>query len=213
VVTRQGPVVAEIKSEYVYTNGHVLTVTVIMNAADPGVEIHTHASGDRLIHRYRGKEVRIHSPHPRLDQVKDMVLSWKDDRMRHPYLLMRAREFNEAASYNHANFNKSADAKGLLKTLDTLGDMDLMREPKHVTFLYDSNIDSDRLTKAEREIAKAQFAYLGYLLHNPAHWSFERGMNSGNPNMVVSRILSLSMLGLCMRGNPQGAAWVEYGKE
>jgi hypothetical protein len=168
---------------------------------------------DNLIKRYRGKVMSVNSPLPRLDEVKDMVLAWRDKGQRHPYLFMTQREMQHAAGRNVGAYNQITNAKKLLHELDKLGDIDLMRDPKKIACLYDANIDAGRMTGDQREIAKAQFAYLAYTLQDPAHWSFERGMNSGNPNMVVSRILSLSLFGICMRGNPQGQKWVDYGKD
>ncbi|NQZ67306.1 MAG: hypothetical protein HRT89_04495, partial [Lentisphaeria bacterium] len=45
---QQGPIQVKTKSTYRYSNGKTLTISVIMNAADPGVEIHTHSDGDML---------------------------------------------------------------------------------------------------------------------------------------------------------------------
>ncbi|MCJ8331163.1 MAG: hypothetical protein HRT89_07930, partial [Lentisphaeria bacterium] len=167
--------------------------------------------GKKLLQRYHGKYMSINSPLPRLDEVKDMTLEWKDKR-KHPYLFLNKNAFVKAAQYDQAAYKSATNVTYLLKALDSLGHFDLMREPKHIVFLYDMNIDSPRLTKEQRAIAKAQMAYLGYLLENPMHWSFERGMNSGNPNMVVSRILSLSMIGCNMPGSIQGQKWIEYGR-
>jgi hypothetical protein len=96
----------------------------------------------------------------------------------------------------------------LRRHLGLLGDFDLMRNITEVTALYDCLIDTDLVPEEEKPLLRAQMAYLGYKLADPATWSIERGYMSGNPNMSVSYILGLGMIGCTIPDHPRAAEWV-----
>lgn len=168
------------------------------------------ADGRRLLDTYRGKEMTAHTPAPRLDEVKDMVLDWPDGRAKHPYLFMDARQVGNASARNTKAYAQARSVAGLRATLNRLGDIDLMRHVMAAAAQYDMIIDSDLITPAERKLFKAQAAYLGYQVVSPLHWSYERGYCSGNPNMTVSRIANMGVLGCALRDNPAGKRWALY---
>jgi hypothetical protein len=84
---------------------------------------------------------------------------------------------------------------------------DFMRSGTTLTNLYDGLIDSGLLTPAEQRLARARMAYVGYLLADPTMWSVERGYCSANPNMSVSYILNLGVVGCLFPEHPRAMAW------
>ncbi len=84
---------------------------------------------------------------------------------------------------------------------------DFMRSVTVLTNLYDILIDSGLLTPAEQRLTRARMAYVGYILADPRVWSVERGFCSANPNMSVSYILNLGMVGCLLPEHPRAAAW------
>lgn len=91
--------------------------------------------------------------------------------------------------------------------LSLLGDFDLMRGAPIVAALYDSVIDAGLVTPTEREIFRAQMAYLAYRMEDPSTWSVERGYNASLPNMNVSYILGLGIVACALRDHPRAAEW------
>ena len=92
--------------------------------------------------------------------------------------------------------------------LALLGDFDLMRHTCIVVNLYDGVIDSDLVSPQERRLFRAQMAYLGYKLADPATWSMERGYCSGNNNMTVSYILNLGTVACAIPDHPAAQEWI-----
>lgn len=92
--------------------------------------------------------------------------------------------------------------------LALLGNFDLMRHTCIVVNLYDGVIDSDLVSRQERRLFRAQIAYLGYRLADPATWSMERGYCSGNNNMTVSYILNLGTVACAIPDHPAAQEWV-----
>ena len=100
-------------------------------------------------------------------------------------------------------------AERLRRHLNLLGKFDLMRHTTVVTALYDALIESDLITAKERPVLRAQMAYLGYTLADPATWSIERGYRSYNPNMSVAYVLSLGMVACLLPDHPKAREWVQ----
>jgi len=59
----------------------------------------------------------------------------------------------------------------------------------------------------EKPLLRAQMAQLGYKLADPATWSIERGYMSGNPDMSVSHVLGLGMIGCTIPDHLQPTIW------
>jgi len=95
----------------------------------------------------------------------------------------------------------------LRRHLGLLGNFDLMRHTVVVAALYDALADSGLVPESEKPVLRAQMAYLGYKIADPATWSIERGYRSGNPNMSVSYVLSLGIIGCLLPDHPQARAW------
>jgi len=164
---------------------------------------------DRLLKRFEGTHMSVHSPLPRLNEVKDMVLAWKSGRKQHPWLMVNGqRELERAAVYDQSAFTVGTDIDSLRLQLDTLGRFDPMRAPKPLAYLYDGCYEA--IDPSERDLFKAQMAYVGYLLRNPLFWAFERGANSGNPNMTVSRTVNVGLIGCVLLDHPEGKVWAQY---
>jgi hypothetical protein len=166
--------------------------------------------GTRLLERYTNKFMSVHSPLPRLNEVKDMVLEWPDGPEKHPYLFLNAEELEAAGKRSPAALAEARDVNALRSTLDLLGSLDLMRGTMAVAARYDTIIDSGQITAEERRLFRAQAAYLAYVCADPFHWSFERGQCSGNPNMTVSRVMNLGILACALRDHPMGKKWATW---
>ena len=143
-----------------------------------------------------------------LDSVKDMVLDWPASAEKHPRLFFTADEMTAAAKENPAALKQFQDVPKMRNYLGLYGYFDTMRYAAMVACLYDGNIDSDRITPAERTCSRAQMAYLAYRLANPANWSPERGFRSGNPNMTVTHTLNLGLAACTLRDHPLAKSWV-----
>lgn len=165
---------------------------------------------DRLKEVFLLKQTGMHTPMPRLDAIKEMVLEWPDGKEKHPCLLMTTEEFRAAAAREPKALADLQDPKALAKMLDGIGTMDWFRYPQEVSCRYDALVDSGLLAPEERNLVRARTAFLAYLVGDPIHWSFERGFCSGNPNMTVSRIYNVGILGLALRDHPMSRAWAEY---
>jgi hypothetical protein len=152
----------------------------------------------------------VHGPLPRLNEVKDMVLDWPDGRDKHPYLFMDLREMEAAGQRHAAALGDARDVEALRKDLDALSAIDLMRHVIGVACRYDAIIDSALISPQDRALFKAQAAFLAYQAAGAFHWSFERGYCSGNPNMTVSRIIGIGILGCALRDHPMGKTWAMY---
>ena len=170
---------------------------------------HTAEEG-RLMDVFQIRATGAHTPMPRLDVIKDMVLEWTDTPEKHPSLLMTPEEFRAAGERNPKSLATLQDTKGLRTLLDQVGVIDWFRRPQEIAFRYDALIDSGLFSPAERNLIRARTAFLTYLVADPFHWSFERGFCSGNPNMTVSRIYNAGILGLALRDHPKSRAWAEY---
>ncbi|MHB9132640.1 MAG: hypothetical protein ACYDBB_16345 [Armatimonadota bacterium] len=84
---------------------------------------------------------------------------------------------------------------------------DFMRSTTVLTNLYDILIDSGLLTPEEQRLASARMIYVGYIIADPNTWSVERGYCSANPNMSISFILNLGIVGCLFPEHPQATAW------
>lgn len=162
-----------------------------------------------LLNTFLCKATGFYTPLPRLDDIKDMILDWPD-RLRHPALFADERTLAALGNWNAAAYRDMRDPDKLRALLNRLGELDYMRNIIEIAVRYDAVIDSPEITPEERSLLKAQTAYLGYLLADPFHWSYERGYASGNPNMTVSRYVNLGILGFALRDNPAGEAWARY---
>ena len=99
--------------------------------------------------------------------------------------------------------------KPLRDQLARMGRFDVMRGAIPTVTLYDVLIGSDLLTPADKELFRAQMAYLGYVLASPQCWSMERGFISGNPNMSCSYTLSLGVIACALSDHPAAKGWAE----
>ena len=190
---------------YATADGAVLRMNLL--AGQRRLSIGAETDGTRLLARYRGKTMSVYGPLPRLNAVKDMTLEWPDGKERHPYLFMSADEIRKR---DPKALQDAANVSSLRGTLDKLGTIDLMRQVMATAARYDLAIDSGLLKPEERKLLKAQMAYLGYVTADPFHWSFERGCCSGNPNMTVSRVANLGLVGCVLRDHPMGKKWAMY---
>ena len=160
--------------------------------------------------RYAEKYMSVHTPLPRLNDVKDMVLSWNDSKRPRPYLMLDKRSAEASAALMHKAYEGATDLETLRSALADWTTMDLMRAPARLAFIYDMVIQSDSMDARERGILKARLAYLEYMLLDPLHWSFERGMCSGNPNMTVSRYCNIGIVACALADHPKGPEWAQY---
>lgn len=148
--------------------------------------------GTAVTDTFLRKAITTHSNLPLLDEVKDMVLDWPDGAPEPPA--------GDAAAPVTAD-----------ETLDKLGNIDLFRMNEGMRiFDHYRRIVGAAASPAQRRLHKAQMAYLAYTASDPRHWSFERGMCSGNPNMTVTRICNIGLFGLTLEGHPRGREWFEY---
>jgi hypothetical protein len=97
--------------------------------------------------------------------------------------------------------------------LSLLGNYDGMRVLLVVASLYDGLIDSDLISPRDRELFRAQMAYLAYRLEDPGMWSLDRGYNSGNPNMSISYILGLGIVACALADHPRAQHWIHSAIE
>lgn len=157
---------------------------------------------------FTGGNQTAHTPNPRLDEVKDMVLAWPDGEPRNPHLFLNAEDLAAAAESSPALWEGLHNVAALVQTLDALGRIDLMRNPMAAIGRYDALVNSDRITVEQRKLIRAQAAYLAYRLASPLTWSVERGYTSGNPNMSVSFAANLGLFALALRDHPMSDAWL-----
>ena len=73
--------------------------------------------------------------------------------------------------------------------------------------LYDALIDSPVVPDAQRPVLRAQMAYFGYRLADPAVWSAERGYASGNQNMTQTWELSRGLVACTIPEHPMAKTW------
>ncbi len=169
------------------------------------------ADGNLLVEAFRCKVTDFHNAIiPRLNIVKDLPLDWPDGNARHPYLYMTAQQLATGAARNGNAYKDAMDLDKMRAQLDALGNLDLMRAVMDTAARYDALIDSGQLSPEERKLRKAQMVFLCYMVDSPAHWSYERGYISGNPNMTVSRLANLCVASLAIRENPQARKWAQY---
>ena len=167
-----------------------------------------HAEGGLLMDCLQFNATGLYTPLPRLNEVKDMVLDWRDDgNLKHPYLFAHLRDLQARRSYATAAYDDGRDPSKLRQMLDRLGTLDYMRHVMDVAVRYDLVIDSGQLSPTDRKLVKAQTALLAYLVADPFHWSFKRGFCSGNPNMSVSCLEAQAFLGLALRDHPTSKSW------
>lgn len=162
---------------------------------------------------FHNKATGAYTPMARLNDVKEMVLDWPDGGRKHPYLYLSAQDMATAGERHAAALKDAQDIEKLRALLDSLGNLDIFRICIDIAARYDTLIDSPQLSPQDRKLFKAQMAYLGYMTADPNHWSFERGMCSGNPNMTVTRIFNVGIIGFALQNNPQGKRWTQYAME
>ncbi len=167
------------------------------------------ADGKHLWETFQHRTTGDYTPFARLNEVKDMILDWPDGRKKHPFLYLSGEEL-KAAGKRYDALTIAQDLNLLRKQLDSLGNLDLFRICLEIATRYDMLIDSPEIAPAERKLFKAQMAYLGYMMADPNHWSFERGCIFGNPNMSVARVIDLGIIGFALRDNPQSRQWITY---
>ena len=145
-----------------------------------------------------------------LDAVKDMVLDWPDGGKKHPWLIMNANEMSRAAKANLNALSRLTNAHAV-KTMDQLlgrmGEFDLMRKVGNLAGQYDTIVDSDLITPAQRKLLRARMAYLAYYAASPANWSSARGYRSGNPNMTIAHTLNQGVLACLLKDHPMARQW------
>lgn len=201
-MTKRIPVFAD-------ANGAFMRVNLLKGERKWAIGYRT--DGKLLFDAFQCKVTDFYTPIvPRLNVVKDLALDWPDGNSKHPYLYMGAQQMAVGASRNGNAYKDALDLDKMRAALDALGNMDLMRNVMDTAARYDALIDSGQLSSEERKLRKAQMAFLCYMVDNPAHWSYERGYCSGNPNMTVSRIANLGVAGMVIRENPQGRKWAQY---
>jgi len=169
----------------------------------------------------------------RLNEVKDMALDWPGDEGTHPRLFVSQADLQALWKRQEAD---PAIVDGLAKIWGFAGAYLLSGDPKvaaktrlvshlrkflqtelsgtqfgaagtQATFLYDAVIDSPLLSEAERSLLRAQMAYYGYRLSDPAVWSFEHGYCSGNFNMTQTWELSRGILACAIPEHPMARQW------
>jgi hypothetical protein len=200
-MTKRIPVFAEEHGAYMRMN---------LLAGERKFAVGYRTDGKRLFDAFQCKATDFYTPiMSRLDVVKEMALDWPDG-AKHPYLYLNAQEMTVGAMRNGAAYKDAMDLDRMRAQLDALGNMDLMRNVMDTAARYDALIDSGQLSPEERRLRKAQMVFLCYMVDSPAHWSYERGFISGNPNMTVSRIANLGVAAMAIRENPQGKKWAQY---
>lgn len=165
--------------------------------------------GQGQFETFTGGNQTAHTPNPRLDDVKDMILAWPERATANPRLLLNAAELQAAVERSPGLWNPEAELQALASTLDALGRIDFMRRPMAVAGQYDALINSDSVAPAQRSIYRAQAAYLLYRLASPLNWSVKRGYTSGNPNMSLSFAGNIGIMALALRDHPHSDAWIE----
>ncbi|MHB9024393.1 MAG: hypothetical protein ACYC7E_09490 [Armatimonadota bacterium] len=169
----------------------------------------------------------------RLNEVKDMVLDWPGDEGTHPRLFVSRSDleaFWKRKDADPALIRELSNIWGFAGAYLLSGDPEVaakthlvghLRKYQQaelsgtqfgvggtaVTFLYDAVIDSPMLTDAERKLVRAQMAYYGYRLTDPAVWDLERGYCSGNFNMTQVWELSRGMLACAIPDHPMAREW------
>ena len=169
----------------------------------------------------------------RLNEVKDMVLDWPGDEGTHPRLFVSQAELQalwnrheaDPALVNELSQNWStagaylvsgdpavAAKTHLVSQLREYMGTDLSGTQfgiggAQVTFLYDAVVDSSLLTDEEKKLMRAQMAYYGYRLADPAVWDLERGYCSGNFNMTQVWELSRGLLACALPEHPMAKEW------
>ncbi len=98
-------------------------------------------------------------------------------------------------------------AQRLRQHLNLLGKFDTMRSTGIVAVLYDALIDSDLIPPDDRDLYRAQIAYLAYKINDPSTWSIERGYRSYNENMSVSHLLARGILAALLADHPLARTW------
>lgn len=95
--------------------------------------------------------------------------------------------------------------------LNLFGNFDVMRGVFNLCGLYDTVMSSDLIAEGDRALFRAQLAYLGYRIADPATWSMERGYCSGNLNMSVSHVLNKGIVACALPNHPMAGEWLASG--
>lgn len=180
--------------------------------------------------------IYVSSFDPPLNVVKDWVLSWPEDTEQpHPRLYLTREEYERVWARTDPaeadriltdpglyQFQRAASAWRLAGTAEVAERGRLIEETRaflsrrgeeHYMWwgtypaLYDTAMGAGLLSPEEREIFRAQMAYIAYAWADPTLWSMERGYASGNLNMSQARILGLGQVACILADHPQAEAW------
>ncbi|HJN14813.1 MAG TPA: hypothetical protein QGH10_04955, partial [Armatimonadota bacterium] len=86
---------------------------------------------------------------------------------------------------------------------------DLMRHSPMLVNLFDALMASHELDEAERDLLRAQIAFLGYRLDSPYVWDLERGYAGDPNNMHMSYMCNLGLVACAIPGHPMARAWAD----
>lgn len=73
--------------------------------------------------------------------------------------------------------------------------------------MYDAVVDAPWVPEPERTLLRAEMAYMGYRMADPATWSAERGYCSGNSNMTVNWVLPQGLIACAIPEHPMAKTW------
>ena len=192
----------------------------------------------------------------RLDEVKDMVLSWPGDEGKHPRLFISRPELeaiwarhaadpallNQLTQYASASTPQQvyvqpgmdcqwsvgayllsggspqvAQHTQLLARVHNVLEMELRGHEFGSggmgAVMYDAVADSPWVSEQERAVLRAEMAYYGYRLADPACWSAERGYCSGNQNMTVNWVLPQGMVACAIPEHPMAKIWYHNAQQ
>lgn len=179
--------------------------------ARPGtrvIQIGLESDAEGLLKRYRREEMSGISPMPSLEEVQRLVLDWPDGARRHPVALLTPEQLAAAKAQQPDLYTRIVDPKAAAGYLNKLSNFDIFRYAPDAAGYYDAVIDSPDLPPQRRRLLRAQMAYLAYVNADPLHWSFERGMASGNPNMTVARVTNVGKLACVLYDHPMADHWM-----
>jgi hypothetical protein len=75
-------------------------------------------------------------------------------------------------------------------------------------FAYDLIAGHGLLTPEEETQIRNMLVLCAHALSHPDYWDTDIGLCSGNPNMTVSIILPVGLLGMALDGHPQAERWI-----
>lgn len=183
---------------------------------------------------FRRAFTTMNAPVSTLDEVKDRVLAWPDGDRPRPFIFIGRAELDAAAEQDRRSYDDLLNVNALRGALDNpsfdfihtdpagarnlhgyLGDFGAVHSPAFaVAARYDAIMATGGvLTPEERALLRAKLAYTAYETALPHNWSLERGYVSGNPNMSVSLVVKIGMLGIALYDHPMGLEWARYAAD